>query len=277
MEEELQTLQKIIDTASEFAVNYGFQLIGAVFILVIGWFVSRWVGRLVFTLAQKAHVDVTLSKFFASMAKLVVLAFVLIIAMGKFGITIAPFIAALGAVAFGGTLALQGPLSNYGSGLTIILTRPFIVGNTIKVAGVTGKVKDIKLAYTTLVTEDGELITIPNKHIVGEIIHNTFDYLLVDAVVGISYESDADLAISLVRDILDRHKAVPENPDAQVGIKGFADSAVEIAYRYWVPSEQYYRVQYEVNRAVYNSFKQNGITIPFPQHDIHLSHATDQG
>jgi len=270
MEQELQTLQKMIDTASEFVVNYGFQLLGAMVILVLGWLFARWFGRLVFRLCEKAHVDVTLSRFFASISKLVVLTFVIIIAMGKFGITIAPFIAALGAVAFGSTLAFQGPLSNYGSGLTIILTRPFVVGDTIRVAGVIGIVKDIKLAYTSLTTEDAELITIPNRHIVGEVIHNSFKYLVVETSVSISYNSDPDQAISVIKNLLADNTAVADSPEPQVGIQKFADSAIEIGYRYWVPTVNYYKVQYQVNRAIFNGFKQAGIVIPFPQRDVHL-------
>lgn len=270
MEQQLQSLQKMLDTASEFIVNYGFQLLGAVVILILGWFASRWIGGVIYRLCEKAKVDVTLSRFLTTIGKLVVLTFVIIIAMGKFGITIAPFIAALGAVAFGSTLAFQGPLSNYGSGLTIILTRPFVVGDTIRVAGVTGIVEDIKLAYTTLTTEDAELITIPNKHIVGEVIQNSHEYLVVETAVGISYASDPDTAIALIQQVLKANDAVTDSPEPQVGIQKFADSAIEIGYRYWVPTRNYYRIQYQVNREIFNQFKQADIIIPFPQRDVHL-------
>ena len=270
MEQELQTLQKIIDTASEFIVNYGFQLLGAVIILIVGWLVARWTGKVVYKVCEKARLDITLSKFFASMAKLIVLCFVFIIALGKFGLSIAPFIAALGAIAFGTTLAFQGPLSNYGAGLTIILTRPFVVGDTIRVLGVIGIVEEIRLAYTQLSTEDGELITIPNKHIVGEVIHNSFKNLLVEASIGISYESDPDRAIELIKNVLEHNDAVSEKLEPQVGIQNFADSAIEIVYRYWVPTKNYYQVQHQINRDVFNSFRSENIIIPFPQQDVRI-------
>lgn len=270
MEQELQALQKIIDTASEFIVNYGFQVLGAIIILIFGWLAARWTGKAVFKLSNKAKIDITLSRFFGSMTKLVILAFVIIIAMGKFGISIAPFIAALGAVAFGSTLAFQGPLSNYGSGLTLILTRPFVVGDTIRVAGVIGVVEEIKMAYTMLMTEDGELITIPNKHIVGEVIHNSFENLIVDASIGISYASNTDKAIDLIKNILNSNEAVAEKPAPQVGIRNFADSAIEIGYRYWVPTKSYYRILYQVNREIFKAFQKENIIIPFPQRDVHL-------
>lgn len=149
--------------------------------MLIGWQVSRWVARVVLKVCDRAGLDITLAKFFAGIAKSLIIIFVAIVAivaivaLGKFGITITPLIAALGAVAFGSTLALQGPLSNYGSGLTIILTRPFIVGDTIRIQNVIGIVEEIKLAYTWLNTEDGERITIPNNRIIGEILHNTYE------------------------------------------------------------------------------------------------------
>jgi small conductance mechanosensitive channel len=124
MAEEIEYFGRIAGFATEFVVNYGFQIIGAFLILVIGWLAANWLARLTMGLCERARLDITLSRFFSSLAKATVLVFVIIIALGKFGITITPLIAALGAVAFGSILALQGPLSNYGAGLTIILTRP---------------------------------------------------------------------------------------------------------------------------------------------------------
>lgn len=270
MEQQLQSLQKMIDTASAFIVNYGFQLLGAVVILVLGWFIAAWLGRVIYRLCKKAGLDITLSRFLSSIGKLSILTFVIIIAMSKFGITISPIIAALGAVAFGSTLALQGPLSNYGSGLTLIITRPFVVGDTIQVAKVTGIVEEVKLGFTVLTTEDAESITIPNKHIVGEVIKNSGKNLVVETSIGISYSSDPDLAIELVKQALTGNEAVADNPEPQVGIQKFADSAIEIGYRYWVPTSNYYRVQYQVNRTIFSSFQETGIGIPFPQRDVHL-------
>ena len=270
MEQELQTLQKSIDVASNFIINYGFQIIGAIIILFLGWQVARWVAGLVTKLCQKSHLDITISRFFSNVAKTLVLIFVVIIALGKFGITIAPFIAALGAVIFGSTLALQGPISNYGSGLTIIFTRPFVVGDTIRIKDVIGVVEEIKLAYTQLSNEDGELITIPNNQIVGEIIHNSFANLLVETEVGISYESQAEQAISEVLQILSKQQEVASEPPPQVGIAGFGDSAVIIGIRYWIPTKMYYQLMYSINQKIYNALRTADITIPYPQRDVRI-------
>ena len=270
MEQDIQQIQNIVDILSEFAVNYGFQVFGAIVILFIGWQVSRWVARAVLNICERAGLDITLAKFFAGIAKTLIIVFVAIVALGKFGITITPLIAALGAIAFGSTLALQGPLSNYGSGLTIILTRPFIVGDTIRIQNVIGIVEEIKLAYTWLITEDGERITIPNNRIIGEILHNTHENLIVEASISISYESNTEEAVALILKVLGEFSDVTRDPESQVGIERFADSAIVIGVRYWVPTKQYYQIMYRVNQKIYSALKDANIIIPFPRQDIHI-------
>ena len=270
MEQDIQQIQNIVEILNEFAVNYGFQVIGAIVILLIGWQVSRWVARAVLKICERAGLDITLAKFFAGIAKTLIIVFVVIVALGKFGITITPLVAALGAVAFGSTLALQGPLSNYGSGLTIILTRPFIVGDTIKIQNVIGIVEEIKLAYTWLITEDGERITIPNNRIIGEILHNTHESLIVEASISISYESNTEEAVALILKVLGECSDVTRDPEPQVGIERFAESAIVIGVRYWVPTKQYYQIMYRVNQKIYSALKDANIIIPFPRQDIHI-------
>jgi len=231
---------------------------------------ANWVAKLLLSLFEKKNLDITLSRFLSGMAKIFILVFVILIALGKFGITIAPFVAALGALAFGASFAIQGPLSNYGAGLTIILTRPFIVGNTIAVAGASGVVEKIQLACTILTNEDGVKITIPNKHIVGEILHNSRENKIVESVIGISYESDPEKAVEQIRQILGKFEDVQQKPRPQVGIQEFANSSINIGYRYWVPTVKYFQVSYKVNSAVYKALKEAGINIPFPQMDLHI-------
>jgi small conductance mechanosensitive channel len=173
MQDEIKTVQKLVNIIIDFFVNYSFQVVGAILVLIIGALVARAVASFFLRLFEKKEFDVTLSKFIAATVKGIILGFAFIIAIGKFGITISPFIAALAAMAFGASFAMQGPLANFGAGLVIILTRPFVVGNTIKVSGVSGIVAEVKLGATILTDEDGVKITIPNKHIVGEIIHNS--------------------------------------------------------------------------------------------------------
>ena len=274
MQEELKAMEKFIDTVIDFFVNYSFQVIGAIIILVAGIIAARMVASFLRKLFDKKHLDITLSNFVASTVKGIIIAFAIIIALGKFGITIAPFIAALAATAFGASFAIQGPLSNYGAGLCIILTRPFVVGNTITVAGVSGVVEEIKLGATILKDEDGVTITIPNKHVVGEIVHNSEQNRIVEEVIGISYDGEPEKAIQVIQATLEEFKEIVKNPSPQVGIQEFADSSINIGIRYWIPSRKYFETLYAVNLAVFFRFNQNGIDIPFPQRVVHMAGKT---
>jgi small conductance mechanosensitive channel len=276
MKEDLATLQNLMNVVVEFLVNYSFQVIGAVIILIAGVFVARWLAKLVVKICQQRDLDITLTKFLGSLIKLLVLAFATIIALGKFGISIAPFIAAIGALAFGASFAIQGPLSNYGAGLAIILARPFVVGNTLAVKGVSGVVEEISLAYTILSTEDEERITIPNNKIMGEILQNSFANRVVEITVGIAYHDDPQKAIEVIQEALKQFPQITSEPAPIVGIEAFADSAINIGMRYWVPTKQYFETLFAVNLAVYQALKTAQITIPFPQRDVHMISSSEE-
>jgi len=268
IEQELETISHFYTLIIDFFVNYSFQVIGAIIILIIGLIIARWVGNVVQRLCLKNNVDVTLSGFIGSTVRLLIVAMVMVICLGKFGISVAPFIAAIGAISLSIGLALQGVFSNYGAGFTIILTRPFVVGNTIRCNDVTGVVEEIRLAYTQLSTEDGEIITIPNKHIVGEVLVNSFENTIVEASIGISYSADYEQAIALIRAQLSQIENIIVDPAPQIGIAAFGDSSVDIAYRYWVPTKQYFDIQFQVNAAIYAAFRREQIEIPFPQREV---------
>ena len=275
MKEELAQVEKYMDFIVEFALKYGFQVVYAIIILIIGLIIARWLGNMVARVCEARNLDITLSRFLGNVVRLTVLAFVMIVVLGKFGITMTPFIAAIGAVAFGSSLALAGLMSNYGAGLSIIITRPFVVNDTIQIQGVSGVVEEVGLAATRLSTEDGEQITIPNKHIVGEILINSFENKVVEMVIGISYDDDPRKAIDAIQKALQKIPEIVTEPAAQIGIEEFADSSVNIGMRYWVPTKQYFQTLYQANQAVYNALEQAGITIPYPQRDIRMT-AADQ-
>jgi len=268
MEKELESMQKYYDIIIEFFLNYSFQIIGAIIILIIGFLIASKIASIIEKFCLKKNMDETLTRFFALGIKIAIIASVAIIALSKLGITITPFVAAIGALSLGVGLALQGLLSNFGAGISIIVTRPFIVGNTINIQGHTGVVKIIKLAYTVLVTEDKEEITIPNKHIVGEILINSFDYTVVEMKVGIEYSSDPKKAIKVISKVLKQFEEISQEMKAQVGIKEFADASINIELRYWALSQQYNEVQYKVNLAIFEALEKNNINIPFPTINI---------
>lgn len=270
MEKEISSIQKLVNTVVEFSVNYSFQVIGALIVLVLGVLISRWVFRLLLDLFEKKKLDITLARFLANVVRFSILGFAVVIALGKFGITIAPFVAALGGAAFGASFAIQGPLSNYGAGLSIILTRPFVVGDTVLVAGVSGVVKEVRFACTVLVDGDGTQITIPNKDIVGKVICNSRENKVIDGSVGIGYEDDPEKAILIVEKILESFDAIARHPQARVGIQKFGDSSIEIGFRYWVPAARAAEIRSGVHLAIYRVFKKEGVTMPFPQREVRV-------
>lgn len=270
MEQELERVQEIYTFVVTFLVNYGFQLLGAIIVLLIGLFVARKVGNLLEGFLLKQGIDITLSHFTASGARIVIIAVVAVIALGKVGISVTPFVAAIGALGLGAGLALQGLLSNYGAGVSIIVARPFVVGDTISVQGVTGIVKEVKLAYTILTNEDEVSIQIPNKHIVGEIIHNSFQDTIVESSVEIAYGSDTEEAIEVVRAAVAGVDGLSPRRPPQVGIQDFAASGIAIGMRYWVPTAKLFQVRYAVNSAVFAALKVHNIEIPFPQREVRV-------
>lgn len=270
VQENLTTVQKLIDTVIAFFVNYSFQVIGALIILALGIFVANSLSGALQKVLEKNNVDITLSKFLSSALRLTVIGFAVLIALGKFGISTSPLIAALSAAVFGASFALKGPLSNYGAGISIILSRPFTVGNTITVQGVSGVVTEVKLACTRLVNEDGVVITIPNSQVVGQVMYNSKMNSVVEGVVGIGYECDPDVATASISAVLQAHPEVSKTPAPQIGIQSFGDSSMNMGYRYWVPTAKYFQTLYDVNHKIYRVFQQKKITIPYPQREVRV-------
>ena len=277
IDSELQQVEKYYHLITEYLVTYSMQIFGAILILFFGLWVAQKVSKMIAGLMQRHNIDITLTNFVSNVVKGLLIIMFLVIALGKIGISVTPFVAAIGAASLGAGLALQGMLSNYGAGLAIIATRPFVVGDTIEVKGVSGQVKTIELGYTILINEEKVEITIPNKHIVGEILHNSFSYSLVKGEIDIAYDANADLAIELIETVLKEHELVADEPHSQVGIERFADSGVTLSYRYWVPTTKIIETKLSVNRKVFSAIQGADIDIPFPQRIVTLNHTHEKG
>ena len=268
--EQFDFIARIYQLAVDYLVGYSFQLLSAILVIIAGVLVGRWVSNLLLRVLTKRDVDITLRQFIASTVRLIILVMFSIVALSQLGISITPMIAAIGGVAVGLSLALQGPVSNYGAGLMIILTRMYRVGDTVTTQGCAGQVEEISLASTMLRAEDGELITIPNKHIVGEIHSNSEENRIVEGCIGIAYDEDPRKAIKVIHEILAVQAGVVSTSKPEVGISEFADSSVNIEYRYWTPTGGYYRTVHNVNLAIFEAFKAAQISIPFPQREVRL-------
>lgn len=270
MSEQLDGIDKFYNIIIEFFANYSLQILGAVIIFTIGIFVSKYIYKLALKILLKYNLDETLSAFIASFFKFLVILMMSILALGKLGISIAPFVAALGAVSLTAGLALQGSVSNFAAGLVLVVTKPFKIGDTITVNNNYGEVDEIKLAYTVLINENRERITIPNKYMIGDVLVNSFKHRIVEGSISISYDSDVTKCINLIKNILQNSNDVSKENESIIGIHAFKDSGVEINYRYWVPTKSFFKVQYEINLIVLNTLQEARIAIPFPQLEIKI-------
>jgi len=275
LKDEIDQVANIYNIIIEFFTNYSFQLIGAVIIFILGYIVAGKIAGFVLQLCLRHKLDVTLSQFLSNTAKMLIVVMITIIALGKLGISVTPFIAAIGAISLGAGLALQGLLANYAAGFNIIITRPFVVGDTITVHDVTGVVTEVLLAYTLLKNEDDVTITIPNKHIVGEILHNSQDDSLLELKVGISYDHNPLEVVELLKETMIALDVSGEHRKVLVGIDEFSDSAITIAIRLWTPTISLYATKYSSYASIYTALDKANITIPFPQRDVHIHQVSE--
>ncbi|MDF0535159.1 mechanosensitive ion channel family protein [Shewanella yunxiaonensis] len=267
---ELAQIQQVYDVITEYLVKYSFQILGALIIFLLGLWLAGKASTMVEKQLQKHNIDVTLSTFVTHLVRLLVIIMVGIIALGKLGISVTPMVAAIGAASLGAGLAVQGMLSNYAAGITIIVSRPFVVGNTISINNITGQVKDIKLGMTFLTNEEGELISIPNKHILGEVLHNSFANKLVELHFNIDYQTDPTKVIELINGILESHPQVDKQCPLQVGINGFNSTGLDIGVRYWIPTASYFQDKYQVNLQLWQALVDAGISIPRPAQQLYI-------
>ena len=270
MEKELQEVSHFYNVVVDFITNYSFQIIGAVIILILGVIASKYVHKYVLKLLLKTSLDEIICGFLANFVRFLVIAMMTVLALGKLGISIGPFIAALGAASLTAGLALQGSVANFAAGVVLIATKPFKVGDTITVHDTYGEVKEVKLAYTVMINEDKEQITIPNKYMIGDVLVNSFAYRLVEGSVGVAYDSDIQKALAAVTSAVTSNKEVSNENEPMIGIEKFADSSINIGYRYWVPTNRFFKTQYAVNLKVLEALKEANITIAFPQREVRM-------
>jgi len=267
-----EQLQGIWDSIIPFISQYGLRVIGAILILIAGRIAAGLVGSGVRKAMERAGADKGLVGFVSALARAAVLVFAVIAALGKFGVETASFVAVIGAAGFAIGFAMQGSLSNFASGVMILVFRPFKVGDAIDAAGSVGSVKEIGIFTTTLATFDNKKIIIPNSQVMGGTITNinAFDTRRVDLTAGIAYNDDIGQAKQILEGILEKHPKVLADPAPNVQMNEMADSSLNFIVRPWVKTEDYWTVFFEVNRSIKEEFDKAGISIPFPQRDVHV-------
>ncbi len=270
MDEHLQTLEHAQKTAIDLAIQFGPKLVVALLILAAGFYIGRWIGNLAESMLQKLGIDEALCQLLSRIVRVLVLILFVIMALQNLGVELLPLLAGLGVAGAGIALAMQGVLGNLAAGLTIIFTRPFQVGEYISIADEEGTVESIRLFNTVLNHPDHSRIMIPNRKIVGEILHNFGTLRQLDVMVGVAYDTDIKLALTVIRELLATHPKILQEPEPMIRVLTLADSGVEIAIRPWTSVDSYYDTSSDITQAVLETFRARGISIPFPQREVRL-------
>lgn len=266
------------DSVMPFLVRYGLELIGAVAILIVGLIVAKWLGRRVERYMGKSErFDDTITPLFAKSVRIIVIAATILAVLNKFGVETASLIAVLGTIGLAIGLALQGTLSNIASGIMLLVLRPFNVGDAVDIGSTSGVVDEIGLFVTEMHTFDNVAITMPNSRVWGNEIKNYSqnDTRRVDMEFGIAYDDDMDKAMQVVREVLDADDRVLDEPESLVAISSLGDSAVSIRVRPWTETANVWPLRYDITKRIKERFDEEGLSFPFPQHDVHLFQESD--
>ena len=265
----------LLENIRNFVETHGSIALKALVILVVGWLVAKFLKALVRKLMVRSGVDPTLIGFCASITYIGLMALVVITALGKLGVPTGSFIAVIGAAGLAIGFALQGSLGNFAAGVLLIVFRPFKVGDFIEAGGTSGTVEELQVFATTLNTPDNKAITVPNAAITGGNIINYSAKPIrrVDLVFGVGYGDDIKRGKEVINSILTKDDRILKEPEPTIAVSELADSSVNIVVRPWVKTADYWGVFFDITEAVKLEFDAQGITIPYPQQDVHMHEA----
>jgi small conductance mechanosensitive channel len=270
MNQSIQTLDQIRNTAIDLALRFGPKMLAAVLILALGVMVSRWVGRWLERGLMHIELEPPVRLLLLRIGRALVMLLFVVMALQNLGVELLPLIAGLGIAGAGIALALQGVLGNVAAGLSIIFTKPFRVGEYISIAGEEGRVETITLFSTTLSHTDRSLIVIPNRKIAGEILHNFGRIRQLDISVGVAYDTDLDVALAAIEGVLKNNPRVLADPAPVLQAGKLGDWAVNISVKPWVAVPDYGMAVGELNKALLEVLRDKRIEIPFPQQEVRL-------
>lgn len=265
-------IDKLYSTAITWVSEYSLKVLAAILILVVGRWLARKIARLLAKVLKKNGIEVTLTGFLENITYYALLVLVLIAAAGQLGINTTSFLTIVGAAGLAVGLALKDSLSNFASGVMLVLFRPFKVGDAVKVAGITGKVVGINIFNTVLNTPDNQRIIVPNSNITTDVITNITanPTRRIDLVAGIGYEDDIALAKQVLGEIIQADDRVLKDPAPTIAVSELADSSVNIVVRPWCKTGDYWDVYFDLTEQIKVQFDAHGISIPYPQQDVHL-------
>ncbi len=263
---------EIMDKVKELLLGYGLNILWAIVIFVVGRWLVKFVAGLIRKGMRKAKTEETLIGFTYNLIYFIGLIFVIVAALAKLGIQTASMIAAIGAVGLAVGLSLQGALSNFAAGILIVVFRPFKVGDLVKVTGEVGTVREIELFTTKITTPDNKTVIIPNGMLTADKIVNITETedLRVDLVFGTSYEDNIDHVKKVIDKVINADDRILKDPAPFIGMIEHADSSINYAVRPWVKAKNYWGVYFDLHENIKKAFDNEGISIPFPQRDVHI-------
>ena len=264
----------------ELGTNYGLELIAALVILVFGWWLAGRVQKLILrALDRLPRMDATLKPFLSSLARYAIIAITLVAVLARVGVETTSIIAVLGAAGLAIGLALQGTLQNIAAGIMLLMLRPFKVGDYIDAGGISGTVDQIGLFTTDMTTFDGVYQSVPNSSLWNTSILNysRLPTRRMDVPVGIAYEDDVERAMVLLLEHLKQDERILDDPAPQVLVTNLGESSVDLSLRCWSERSNFWALKFELNKNVKLWLDAQGISIPFPQRDVHLIPASDSG
>jgi small conductance mechanosensitive channel len=270
MNDQIDTLDHVQRVVIDLAIRFGPKVLVAIAIIIAGVYVGRWTGRIIDGGLNRFSLEPPVRQLLVRIVRIFVLALFAIMALQNLGVELLPLIAGLGVAGAGVALAMQGVLGNIVAGLTIIFTRPFRVGEYISIAGEEGQVENISLFTTVLSHADQSLVVIPNRKIVGEILHNYGKIRQLDILVGVAYDTDLDQALAAVNEVLQGNPRTLKDPLPMITIGMLAPSAISISVKPWVGVPDFVPAKGEINKAIVETFRGRNIVIPFSQHEVRL-------
>lgn len=270
MTNEIDPLAHAKDTLLDLAIRFGPKVLTAILILTAGAFTAGWVARATARGLKRFELEPPVRQLLTRVARVFVLALFAIMALQNLGIELLPLIAGLGVAGAGIALATQGVLSNMVAGLTIIFTKPYRVGEYIALVGVEGRVEVITLFNTALTHPDRSRVVVPNRKVVGEILHNYGRIRQTEVQVGVAYDSDLALVLGTISDLVGANPRVLAEPKPVIQVAALADSAVQIAIKPWVAVADFDTVAGELNLSLLEELRRRGIGIPYPQREVRL-------
>ncbi|WP_344958884.1 small-conductance mechanosensitive channel MscS [Zobellella aerophila] len=267
----INNMQSWIVNNQGLLIEYAVNITAALLTLIIGFMVAKMLtGGLNRLLRRK--IDSTIADFITSLIKYVILAFVIIAALGRVGVQTASFVAVVGAAGLAIGLALQGSLSNFAAGILLIAFRPFKAGDYIEAAGTAGTVNSVQIFTTVLMTPDNRMIVVPNSNVLnGNIINYSKEKTRrIDLVIGVSYSADLKKTKEVLTRIINEDNRILKEPECRIAVGELGASSVDFVLRPWVQADDYWNTRFDLLERIKNELDANGIGIPFPQMDVHL-------